>query len=181
MQKNLEGQESTVKEQILKSLNDMCYCGLTDANIGTGFFSCGKQDHQIIYRAHILGTSFYSAIDLVDLFQSWVRSGRGYVRINSFSLQLDPTCRSRLDTLDDPECDDYVVTTSMPTKTDKPSIRIPFVDRITAGSVTGIVVGVVIAVLLVVVVIMLGIGFYYWKIKGPQRYTIQYNFVRIDQ
>ena len=136
----------------------------------TGFFSCGQKNHQIIYRAHILGTSNYSAIYLVDLLQSWVTSGRAYIKINSFRLQLDPTCPSQLDTLDNPECPVNEITTSpKPTtskpkttephaKTDKPSAY-PIHGGITGTDIAGILVGVVIAILLLLVIIVLGILF----------------------
>ena len=127
----------------------------------------------MIFRAHILGTSNYSAIDLVDLLQSWVTSGRAYIKINSFRLQLDPTCPSQLDTLDDPECPVNEITTSpKPTtskpkttephaKTDKPSE--PIHGGLTGADIGGILIGLVIAILLVVVIIMLGILFCCWK------------------
>ena len=175
MQKDIEGQESSVKKQILESLNDMCHCRLTDVNIETGFFSCGQQDHQIIYRAHILGTRNYSAIDLVDLLQSWVRSSKAYIRINSFRLQLDPTCPSQLDTLDDPECPVIKVTTPKPMETDKP-IENPTPAAVphskNAAEIGGLFVSVIIAVLFIVIIVF-GIFYCCRKIKpsSSQRYV----------
>ena len=169
-----------MKEQILNSLNDMCNCGLTDANIETGLFSCGQKDHQIIYRAHILGTSNYNAINLVDMLQSWIRSGRAYVRINTFRLQLDPTCPSRLDTLYDPECGVVDIPTppkptEPPAKTDKPLpiFGQPSHARISAANIGGIFVGAVIAVLLLLILIVFGVGLYCWKFR-PQSHLRYY-------
>ncbi len=104
LQRDIEGQANAVNNQIFDYLKTTCNCGFTSANIETGFFSCGQQDHQIIYRAHILGTANYSAIDLVDLLQNWILTNKAYVMLNNFRMQLDPTCSTRLDTLDDPEC-----------------------------------------------------------------------------
>ena len=176
MQKEIEGQENIVREQILKSLNAMCNCELTGENIETGLFSCGQQDHQIIYRAHILGTINYSASDLVDLIHSWIVSSKAYITINNFRMQLDPTCPSRLDTLDDPECPVVgVATTSTETKpTDAVKGKS---EKMTAAEKGGIYVGVTIVILLIIVIVILGIGFFFWKVRSSSsfRYKKQTN------
>ena len=127
IQRDIEGQEDSVDQQIFGYLKTTCNCGFSDNNIETGYFSCGQQDHQIIYRAHILGTGNYSAIGLVELLQNWIQSNRAYVVVNNFRMQLDPTCPTRLDTLEDPECPvvtqtpPTIVTTTSPT-TEKPTL-----------------------------------------------------------
>ena len=105
-----------MNKQIFDYLKKGCNCGFTDANIETGFFSCGQKDHQIIYRAHILGIANYSATDLVTLLQNWILTNRAFVTLNNFRMQLDPTCPTKLDTLDDPECPIIDITT-VPTQT----------------------------------------------------------------
>ena len=103
-----------MNKQIFDYLKKECSCGFTDANIETGFFSCGQKDHQIIYRAHILGTANYSATDLVTLLQNWIQTNRAFVTLNNFRMQLDPTCPAKLDTLDDSECPIIDITTTSP-------------------------------------------------------------------
>ena len=157
----------------------MCNCGLTDTNIEKDFFRCGQKDHQIIYRAHILGTRNYSAIDLVDLLQFWIASDNAYIQIDSIQLQLDPTCPSRLDTLDDPECPPFEVTTSKSKpaepsqKTEKPLEKAFGGIRheqgravISAAGIGGTFVGVIIAILLLLVIIMFGIAFFWRKARS---------------
>ena len=110
-----------MNKQIFDYLKKECSCGFTDANIETGFFSCGQKDHQIIYRAHILGTANYSATDLVTLLQNWIQTNRAFVTLNNFRMQLDPTCPAKLDTLDDSECPFIDITASQTT----PTVAIP--------------------------------------------------------
>ena len=103
-----------MNKQIFDYLKKECNCSFTDANIETGFFSCGQKDHQIIYWAHILGTANYSATDLVTLLQNWIQTNRAFVTLNNFRMQLDPTCPTKLDTLDDQECPIIDITTTSP-------------------------------------------------------------------
>ena len=168
-----------MRKQILKSLRIMCNCELTSENIEIGLFSCGQQS-QIIYRAHILGTINYSALDFVDLIHSWIVSGKAYITVDSFRMQLDPTCPSRLVTLNDPECPVVgVAATSTETKlTDAVKGKS---ESLTAAENGGISVGIIIVILLFINVI-LGIGFFFWKFKSsiPVRYEtinflLQYN------
>ena len=111
-----------MNKQIFDYLKKECNCSFTDANIETGFFSCGQKDHQIIYRAHILGTANYSATDLVTLLQNWIQTNRAFVTLNNFRMQLDPTCPAKLDTLDDPECPIIDITTASPPTQTTPTI-----------------------------------------------------------
>lgn len=104
-----------MKKQLYNYLKTSCNCGLTEQHIISGVYSCGQQPHQIIYRAQILGTNNYSAVDLVGLLQRWIQSGTSYIVIQPFRMSLDPTCPTRLDTLDDPECLVGPVTSSNPT------------------------------------------------------------------
>ena len=101
-----------MNQQIFRYFKRTCNCGFTDDNVVSYFFICGLQDHQIIYRAQILGTGNYSAIALVELLQNRIQTDMAYVTINYFKLKLDPACPTRLDTLDDPECPIITVETS---------------------------------------------------------------------
>ena len=161
-----------MRKQILKSLNTMCNCELTGENIETGLFSCGQQDHQIIYRAHILGTLNYSALDLVSLIHSWIVSGKAYITVNSFRMQLDPTCPSRLDTLNDPECSFVEVTTTA--SKSKPTAAQESSASMSPFKMGGIFLSVFIVILAVSLIIMVDISFFYWKNKSSciSRYKI---------
>ena len=101
-----------MNQQIFRYLKRTCNCGFSDDNVLSNFFICGQQDHQIIYRAQIIGTGNYSAIALAELLQNLIQTDMAYVTINYFKLKLDPTCPTRLDTFDDPECPTTTVETS---------------------------------------------------------------------
>ena len=115
MQKDLDQQEYLIHKQIFGYLKYACSCSFTDANIENGFFLCGAEDHQILYRAHIIGTRDYSANDLVELLQDWVASAKAYVTVSNFRMLLDSTCSARLDTMDSAECPMNAIVTTTPT------------------------------------------------------------------
>ena len=125
MQKDLDQQEYLIHKQIFGYLKYACSCSFTDANIENGFFLCGAEDHQILYRAHIIGTRDYSANDLVELLQDWVASAKAYVTVSNFRMLLDSTCSARLDMMDSAECPVNAIVTTTPTtsateKTEEP-------------------------------------------------------------
>jgi len=180
MQKDLDLQENLIHKQIFGYLKEACSCSFTDANIETGFFMCGVEDHQILYRAHIIGTSDYSAADLVELLQNWVASGKAFVTVSSFRMLLDSTCSTRLDTLNSAECstDDFVTTptTSAPEKTDpfngggKSQVQTENgktgsqTNGISLAALAGLLVGFFI-ILVIVILIVLVIVAAFWKLN----------------
>ncbi len=192
MQRDIAGQDNIINDQINGFLQRRCNCGFSDANIETGFFSCGQKDHQIIYRAHILGTATYSAIDLVNLLQSWIMTNEAYVSLNNFRMILDRTCPTRLDTLDDPECPTVDVTPA-PTNAPSSSSEKPGNpttskkdtdgkgDAQSAGQNSGlsgstlviVFIGIMIAFLLLILIVLI-IAVVFWKVNKQQKNTKRY-------
>ena len=151
-------------------------CLLTMANIRDDEFSCrGGVTNHIVYRAMITGTTAYSPSDLVSLLQSWVESGTASIFIPSTiqRLFIDEDCRTRLDTLWDPDCPPPVVPTTQekPTTAAETTTYISTdIDAVSArgtdargGVVGGIVLAMVIVLLVVVFLIVLIVTIVMWK------------------
>lgn len=167
-----------ILNQLIDLLRSQCRCNISPRNIESDAFSCGQLNHQIIYRGRILGTSNYSAIDLVELLQSWISTRQAFITINSFRMQLDPTCTTRLDTIDDTDCPVSplaITTTKATTKTTTAGMKdatttaekidpnnAAQVSSVGAGEVGGIIIGVIIAVLLLGLILLI-VGVVLWK------------------
>ncbi len=174
--RNIERKRNLVKEQIIIALSAMCNCAISTLHIQNDAFGCGVHDHLITYRGRILGGLDYSALGLVELMQSWIDSRQAFIVINSFRMQVDPECPTRLDTINAADCPlgdilpPGVITptteASQPSETTevtKPVVLIssPEKSGIRAGEAGGIAVGVLILVLLIALVLLiLGIIFY---------------------
>lgn len=93
-----------MKDQLIAVLRDMCKCNISSLNIQEDVFGCGQLNHLITYRGRLLGTSNYNALGLVELMQSWISTNQAHLTIDSFRMQLDPACNTRLDTINAPDC-----------------------------------------------------------------------------
>lgn len=155
----------------------MCNCEISPDHIQDDAFGCGEHDHLITYRGRILGGFDYSALGLVELMQTWIASGKAYITIDSFRMQVDPGCPTQLDTINAPDCP---LSDSLP-----PGIMTPPIDTTNpikptepnptgsssssdvgtrAGEVGGITIGVLVMILLVALILLiLGIFFYKGK------------------
>ena len=130
-----------------------------------------------------MGTSDYSAEDLVGLLSAWVQSGKAYLVVYPFQMMLDPTCPTRLDVLSDPECPVvpvtphtgptpmYFTTTGKMTNiktTEKTTnqkagadARKDLVGNAPASTVAGFFIGALIAVLLLVLILIAAVLLYF--------------------
>lgn len=157
-----------MKDQLIAQLGRLCKCDISNRNIQDDAFSCGQLDHLIIYRGRILGSRDYSALGLVELMQSWVSTQQAFLTVDSFRMQVDPTCSTRLDTINAPDCPlggDHQVTTPTPTApspttpsvptTSETKTSQPKVESVRGGEVGGIIIGVVIVILLIALLLVI--------------------------
>lgn len=180
LQQDIDGRQEIVRKQIYNFLKASCNCGLTEQHINSGLYSCGQQPYQVIYRTQIMGTRDYSAANLVGILQTWIASGKAYIVINPFQMILDPTCPTRLDMLNDPECpvvpvDPHtgptpIIYTKPKGKTESPTGKVqPPQGNIgngpQASTVGGFLVGAAIIILLLIIIILI-IGIVLRKVRG---------------
>ena len=187
-----------MKIQLSSHLKQACNCDITGRHIIRGIYSCGLLNHQIIYRAQILGTANFSAVDLTRILQKWISTGRAYIIVSEFRMALDPDCPTRLDTLDDPEClsityysTNYPVS-SINTAKYVSSYKTPAVARfvntdryqteksqegdrnnngISGASIAGLFIGSFISILLIVITITTTIAVICWKFSKKSKST----------
>ena len=107
---------------------------------------------------------------LVELMQSWISTNQAYLTVDSFQMQLDPGCGTRLDTLNEPGCPPGVIVPGS-TSTESPgtgsgsSPSPERVDDLRPGEVGGIIVGMLIILLLLAVIAALGVLLLYKRKK----------------
>ena len=158
----------------------MCNCEISTDNIQDDAFGCGQHDHMITYRGRILGGLDYSALGLVELMQTWIASGKAYITIDSFRMQVDPACPARLDALNAPDCPlgDSLPPGVMtpPTDTTNPINPIRSTEPLPMGSsssavqgmraaeVGGITIGVILMILLIALILLI-LGIFLYKGK----------------
>lgn len=193
LQQDIDGREEIVRKQIYNFFKASCNCSLTEQHVNSGLYSCGQQPHQMIYRTQIMGTRDYSAANLVDILQTWIASGKAYIVINPFQMILDPTCPTRLDMLNDPECPVVPVdphTGPTPIIYTKPKEKTPIIyskpkektesptgkvqppqgnigNGPQASTVGGFLVGAAIIILLLIIIILI-IGIVLRKVRGKR-------------
>ena len=157
----------------------MCNCEISTVHIQNDAFGCGQHDQLITYRGRILGGFDYSALGLVELMQAWIGSRQAAMVINSFRMQVDPSCPARLDSINADECplgDSLPAGVTIPTtnsKTTEPQKATdPVVlmqnseSGIRAGEIGGITIGALILILLsALVLLIVGIVFCKGKMK----------------
>ena len=172
----------------------MCNCELSTVHIQNDAFGCGQHDQLITYRGRILGGFDYSALGLVELMQTWIDSRRATMVINSFRMQVDPSCPARLDSINAEDCplgDSLPPGVIIPTtETTKPVNPLKATDpvviiqnsdsKIRAGEIGGIAIGSLILILLTVLVLLIvGIalckGRFHRKIVSSRSVTVQYS------
>lgn len=93
--------------------------------------------------------------------ESWIATNQAHLVIDSFRMQIDSTCSTRLDTINAPDCSlgdgvlPHISTTS--SGSNKPPSVAP-VPGIRPGEVGGIIVGMIIIVLLIgLLVVIIGV------------------------
>ena len=106
-----------MKDHVISELSRLCNCDISYKNIQDDAFGCGQLDHLITYRGRLLGSDDYSALGLVELMEFWVNSEQAFLTVDSFRMRVDPTCSTRLDTVNAPDCplgDDITTTPTTP-------------------------------------------------------------------
>lgn len=173
---DIEEKRELVKDQLIFELSRLCNCDISSQNIQADAFGCGQLDHLIIYRGRILGSNGYSALGLVGLMQSWINTEQAFLTVDSFRMRVDPTCTTRLDTINAPDCplgdttDTVTIpttsapatpTTSAPTPAEpktldpEPKTKVESSSSMRSGEIGGIAIGAMIVILLLALLLVI--------------------------
>ena len=96
--------EKDIREAVAKAVSNKCNCDFSPSFIRPGRLSCRSTINQVVYRSTVIGTNNNNSSMIVGFIEEWVQSSTPAIMVDSFILDVDPSCNVHISSLLEPEC-----------------------------------------------------------------------------
>jgi len=93
-------------DAITTNTEELCQCSITRDHIIDPVFLCfGVEANDVTFRAQILANSQSDTSEIISYMEQWIDGGSAVVNIDNILYTPDPSCVVRIQSLNDPECE----------------------------------------------------------------------------